>query len=50
MLTTDDRCPRCRDKTSSDWSGYLLIINPGKSEIASRAGITIRGKYALKVR
>ena len=50
LLTPDDRCPICNEKTSSDWSGYLLIINPKKSEIAARAGITVKGKYALKVR
>ena len=50
LLTTEERCPMCGVKTSNDWSGYLVVINPKKSEIAARANIKVKGRYALKVR
>ncbi len=33
-----------------DWSGYLIIIDPKRSEVAKRMNIDLPGKYALKVR
>jgi DNA-directed RNA polymerase subunit E" len=35
---------------SSDWSGYVVIIDPQDSEIAKNLDITKPGRYALKVR
>jgi len=35
---------------SNDWAGYLVIIDPERSEIAKRMNIKLPGKYALKVR
>lgn len=35
---------------TADWAGYLVIIDPDKSEVAKRMNITIPGRYALKVR
>jgi DNA-directed RNA polymerase subunit E" len=35
---------------STDWTGYLVIIDPENSEIAKRMNIKIPGRYALKVR
>lgn len=44
-------CPVCNSTSlSTDWSGYVIIIDPQKSEIAKRMKINIPGKYALKVR
>lgn len=44
-------CPVCNSTSlSTDWSGYVIIIDPQKSEIAKRMKISIPGKYALKVR
>ena len=33
-----------------DWAGYLIIIDPERSEVAKRMNITLPGRYALKVR
>ncbi len=51
-LVSGQSCPVCgNDATlSSDWSGYVVIIDPARSVIAKKLGITIPGKYALKVR
>jgi DNA-directed RNA polymerase subunit E" len=35
---------------SSDWNGYVVIIDAEHSEIAKRLGIKKEGRYALKVR
>lgn len=32
------------------WQGRLYILDPKKSMIASRIGITKKGEYAIKVR
>jgi DNA-directed RNA polymerase subunit E" len=53
MIVNDDIeiCPNCGSKDfSKDWRGYLLIIDPTKSQLAKKAGITLPGKYALRVR
>jgi len=44
-------CPLCKTSTfSKDWTGYLIVLNPEKSEIAKKMGIKYPGRYALKVR
>uniref|UniRef100_A0A7C3RBS6 Transcription elongation factor Spt4 n=1 Tax=Archaeoglobus fulgidus TaxID=2234 RepID=A0A7C3RBS6_ARCFL len=43
----------CRNCGSTDmtkeWYGYVVIIDPEKSEIAKKLEIKIPGKYALRV-
>jgi len=34
---------------SADWSGYVVIIDPSRSDIAARLNIEVAGNYALKV-
>ena len=34
---------------SSDWTGYVIIVNPERSEIAKRLQVEKPGRYALKV-
>jgi len=44
-------CPICNSAVlTSDWSGYVVIIDPKNSNIAKKLGINLPGKYALKVR
>jgi len=50
MLTEEDKCPLCEAKASKLWQGYLIILDYQRSEIAQKIGITVNGKYALKVR
>jgi DNA-directed RNA polymerase subunit E" len=35
---------------STDWAGYLVIIDPEHSDIAKKMNIKLPGRYALKVR
>ncbi|MEM4524683.1 MAG: transcription elongation factor subunit Spt4 [Archaeoglobaceae archaeon] len=43
----------CKNCGSSDltknWYGYVIIVDPEKSEIAKNLGIKNPGKYALRV-
>jgi len=44
-------CPVCGSSLlGKDWSVYLIIIDPKRSEVAKRMNIDLLGKYALKVR
>jgi DNA-directed RNA polymerase subunit E" len=50
-IVSGSSCPSCGSSSlSRDWSGYVLIIDPELSEIASKLNITTAGTYALKVR
>jgi len=46
-----EACAVCGSSNlSTDWTGYLVIIDPARSEIAARMNINLPGRYALKVR
>lgn len=46
-----DSCAVCgSSNVSTDWSGYLVIIDPARSEVAKKMNINLPGRYALKVR
>jgi len=49
-LTDLDKCPHCGGKITSEWSGYLLIVDYTRSQLAKKMGINYNGKFALKVR
>lgn len=49
-LMEEDRCAICNKSTSRNWSGFLIIVDPEKSEIAKELKITLPGEYALRVR
>jgi DNA-directed RNA polymerase subunit E" len=45
----DDICPICNSSTSSDWSGYIIILDAKRSKMAKKLDIKEEGRYALKV-
>lgn len=50
-VTRDEVCPSCgSENLSEDWSGYVVIIEPGESEIAEKMEVELSGSYSLKVR
>ncbi len=49
-ITEEDVCPLCGNPTSTEWQGYVIIIDHTKSEIAKRMGVNVNGKFALRVR
>ncbi len=44
------KCPHCGGEVSREWQGYLVVIDPEKSEIARKMGIHAAGRYALRVK
>ena len=43
-------CPVCKSSDlTPDWEGIVLVVEPANSRVAQTLGITIKGKYALKV-
>jgi len=50
-LVSGQVCAACNTSAlTSDWSGYVVILDIQKSKIAQKLGVTLPGKYALKVR
>ncbi|MBD40550.1 MAG: transcription elongation factor subunit Spt4 [Candidatus Poseidoniaceae archaeon] len=52
MILADkvDQCPRCPTaRVSTDWQGFVIIMQPERSEIAKRLQVSQPGQYALKV-
>lgn len=50
-LVSGQICDKCNSNSlTTDWSGYVVIIDVEKSQIAKRLGVKYPGKYALKVR
>ena len=50
FVTVGKGCPACKSSDlTPDWQGVVLIVNPEGSRIASTLGISVKGKYALKV-
>lgn len=51
FLHDESLCPNCGSQQSSkQWSGYVCILDPLRSEIAGEMNIEKPGTYALKVR
>jgi DNA-directed RNA polymerase subunit E" len=50
FISEEDKCPKCGEKTSKEWQGYLIMVNHPRSEIGKKVGTDANGKYALKVR
>ncbi len=45
-----DQCMRHPSApVSTDWNGYVVVMDPNRSEIAERLNIDVPGNYALKV-
>jgi len=43
-------CKNCGStELTKEWYGYVIILNPEKSEIAKKLEIKTPGRYALKV-
>ena len=46
----DPECPYCPSAhLSADWQGFVVILDPSRSEIATKLNIERAGNYALKV-
>lgn len=44
-------CPECQGHAlTTEWFGYLVIIDSRHSDVAKKMNIEYNGRYALKVR
>ncbi|MBN2423349.1 DNA-directed RNA polymerase subunit E'' [Candidatus Woesearchaeota archaeon] len=51
IFVEGNECPICKsNQFSTNWQGQINIIDAERSEIAKKLKISIKGKYALKVR
>ncbi|VVB65654.1 Transcription elongation factor Spt4 [Candidatus Gugararchaeum adminiculabundum] len=45
------KCPSCQGENLSEkYSGYIVVFDPEKSELAKKIGAKIPGKYAVKIK
>jgi DNA-directed RNA polymerase subunit E" len=50
IMSQGDTCPVCgQTKLTSKWTGYVVVLNVEKSEIAKKLGLKINGSYALHI-
>jgi DNA-directed RNA polymerase subunit E" len=50
IISQGDTCPLCGSTDlTTKWSGYIIILNAEKSEVAKKLGITVNGTYALNI-
>jgi len=51
FITSQPACPACGGTNFVDkWKGVVYVFDAPKSIIAEKMGITLPGKYALKLR
>lgn len=50
IVDNEDKCPICgSSQFTTFWRGFVMIIDPEKSEIAKKMGIPNNGKHALRM-
>ena len=50
ILTEQNKCQVCDgEDLSINWEGVVVIVDPTRSELAKRLGISRSGAYALRV-
>jgi len=51
VVTDEAICPVCKGSDlSEDFQGFVIILEPKKSQLAEKMGIKEAGQYALKIR
>jgi DNA-directed RNA polymerase subunit E" len=51
MFVDGPDCPVCHTQNfSTNFQGRIFIVDPEKSEIAQKVGLTHKGEYAIKAR
>jgi len=50
ILEDTNTCPVCKtSQLTSNWKGFVVVIDPEKSEIAKKLDVMTPGKYAIKI-
>ena len=51
LFVEGPECPICKGSNfSTNWQGRIYVMDPEKSDIAKKIGITVKGEYAIKVK
>ena len=51
MFVEAAECPTCKTSSfSNSWQGRIYILDPAKSLVAEKVGLTAKAEYAIKVR
>jgi DNA-directed RNA polymerase subunit E" len=51
IITEENICPVCKSsELSEDFLGFVIILDPSKSQLAEKMKIKEAGRYALKIR
>ena len=50
VIDDGDVCPACNGtELTTNWKGFVVIFDVSKSDIAQKMGLTMPGKYALRL-
>ena len=50
IITEENICPSCKgSELSEDFLGFVIILDPTKSQLAEKMKIKEAGRYALKI-
>jgi DNA-directed RNA polymerase subunit E" len=51
IISHGDRCPICDSADlTTKWSGYVIVLNVEKSEVAKRLGLKLNSTFALNIK
>jgi len=51
LFVEGPECPVCKGtQFLANWKGRIAVLDAGKSEIAKKIGIKVKGEYAIKVK
>lgn len=49
-IVEGNHCPICKDsQLTSNWKGYVMVVDPENSEIAKKLDVKTPGKYAIRL-
>ena len=50
IIEEGDMCPACKGtELTTNWKGFVIVLDTDKSEVAQKMGVTLPGKYALRM-
>ncbi|MGC8538749.1 MAG: transcription elongation factor subunit Spt4 [Candidatus Micrarchaeia archaeon] len=50
IIAQGEVCPICGStELTTKWSGYVIVLNAEKSEMAKKMGMKVNGAYALRI-
>jgi DNA-directed RNA polymerase subunit E" len=51
IISKGDKCPICGSTDlTTKWSGYVIVINVEKSEVAKKLDLKLNGTFALNIK